>query len=564
MSQPVKFASVPSKTLATSINAAATSIQVSDIKGWDGVALVAADFGTELWCVLRDSTNTFMELMQIDPTTIANSSITIIKRGLDFYGGSTEISANKLTWVKNDTIVELGSNPPQMYKAILDYIDTIAIAGAPTASTILQGLVQIPTQAQVLSKTATGSTGASLAVTPALLPSTLLSDYKVDTGTANAYAIAPSPAITAYTVGQQFSFKALNANTTASTLNVNALGVKTIKKSGGALDLVANDIIVGSIVVVEYDGTNFQVVAPLTISTKFGGTGVDGALAVSSGTTTIDCANAAVVVKNYTSISITGTGKVAFSNPNANGTTIIFKSQGNVTLTSSTAPMLDASNMGAAGGAAVGPTTNASGNPGNQGIGLGLFSTNKATAGAAGSAGTGGAISTLFDFTNISPLIHSSKYPFVVPGAGGSSAAVSSGTGSYTSGAGGIGGGALVIECAGAWNFTTASGISVAGQNGGNGVINSAGNTGTGGGGGGGGGTFAAYYNTLTANSGTVTVIAGTGGLTGASSGSINGGAGGAGLKAAGSNGVAASNGVKSGGDGGVGFSLTTLNTEFY
>src|SRR5277367_6704134 len=41
---------------------------------------------------------------------------------------------------------------------------------------------------------------------------------------------------------------------------------------------------------------------------KFGGNGADGALTVTSGTTTINCANAAVVVKNYSSISITGTG----------------------------------------------------------------------------------------------------------------------------------------------------------------------------------------------------------------------------------------------------------------
>lgn len=166
MSAPIKFASVPSKTLATSINAAATTIQVSDIKGWDGVNLAAANFGTELFCVLRDSTNTFMELMQIDPTTIANSTITIVKRGLDFYGGTSETAANKLTWIKNDTIVELGSNPPQMYKAITDYIDSIAIAGAPNASAILQGLSQLATSTQINAGTATGSTGAPLVVTP--------------------------------------------------------------------------------------------------------------------------------------------------------------------------------------------------------------------------------------------------------------------------------------------------------------------------------------------------------------------------------------------------------------
>lgn len=147
------------------------------------------------------------------------------------------------------------------------YVDGVAIAGAPNASPTVKGIVQEATQAQVLAKTAAGSTGAELYVNPATLASTLLSDYKADTGAANAYAITPSPAITAYTAGQLFSFKAVNANTTASTLNVNALGAKTIKKLGGATDLVANDILAGQIVVVEYDGTNFQLIS--TVSTVF-------------------------------------------------------------------------------------------------------------------------------------------------------------------------------------------------------------------------------------------------------------------------------------------------------
>lgn len=182
MSAPIKFASIPSKTLATSINGAAYTLQVSDILGWDNVDLSPSDLGTEMFAVLRDSTNTFMELIQIDPTTIANSTITIVKRGLDFYGGSTEISANKLTWIKNDTIVELGSNPPQMYKAITDYIDSIAIAGAPNASSILQGLVQLATSSQINAGTATGSTGAALTITPDQL---LLSNYGLSVLTAN-------------------------------------------------------------------------------------------------------------------------------------------------------------------------------------------------------------------------------------------------------------------------------------------------------------------------------------------------------------------------------------------
>jgi len=78
-----------------------------------------------------------------------------------------------------------------------------------------------------------------------------------DTGTANAYVIALSPAVTAYAAGQAITFKAGAASTTASTLNVNGLGTKAIKKLHDQ-DIASGDIESGSIVTVVYDGTNFQ------------------------------------------------------------------------------------------------------------------------------------------------------------------------------------------------------------------------------------------------------------------------------------------------------------------
>ena len=85
--------------------------------------------------------------------------------------------------------------------------------------------------------------------------------YAADTGAANAYLIAPNPPITAYTAGQIFYMKATNANTGASTVNVNSLGIKSIKKDG-ADALIANDILASQIVCLVYDGTNFQLMSP--------------------------------------------------------------------------------------------------------------------------------------------------------------------------------------------------------------------------------------------------------------------------------------------------------------
>jgi hypothetical protein len=83
-------------------------------------------------------------------------------------------------------------------------------------------------------------------------------NYAADSGTANAYAVTfSSPATVSYTAGLTISFKATNANTTASTLNVNSLGTKSIvTPSGGAL--TSGMIAAGQVATVVYDGTNFQ------------------------------------------------------------------------------------------------------------------------------------------------------------------------------------------------------------------------------------------------------------------------------------------------------------------
>lgn len=75
------------------------------------------------------------------------------------------------------------------------------------------------------------------------------------TGSSNAYAISPSPAITAYASGQEFTWIANFTNTGSCTLNVNSLGVKTLKDSYGNA-LSANSIISGQTVKTYYNGTD--------------------------------------------------------------------------------------------------------------------------------------------------------------------------------------------------------------------------------------------------------------------------------------------------------------------
>ena len=129
----LKPTSIPTKRLAASIDASASTIKLNNITGWDGNDLTSSDLGSIAYAVLRNDANTVIELIEIDPTTIASSSITVNKRGLKFTGDlSTEVTANKLTWVKNETLVELGSNPPQLLRHFVNTIEAQTIGGAKT------------------------------------------------------------------------------------------------------------------------------------------------------------------------------------------------------------------------------------------------------------------------------------------------------------------------------------------------------------------------------------------------------------------------------------------------
>lgn len=291
---------------------------------------------------------------------------------------------------------------------------------------------------------------------------------------------------------------------------------------------------------------------------KFGGTGTDGALTLTSGATNIDAAGATVVIKNYSSISITGSGSLTFTNPAANGTLIILKSQGACTLTSATAPMINASNMGGSGGTAG--TGGGSGGSGTAGFASVGTSPGGGGGGSVFGTATPGAAGTVPSNANAFTTSYLSKYnSYFATGGGGSGGTASNSGAGKDGGSGGRGGGAVIMECGGAWNFTTASGISVAGQVGGNSVGGGV----SSGGSGGGGGTFVALYNTLTSNSGTVSIAGGAGGSPGTSGGSVTGnGGGGAGAAAAGSGGNSGTPG-QPGANGGTGFSYVAQNVEF-
>ena len=256
------------------------------------------------------------------------------------------------------------------------------------------------------------------------------------------------------------------------------------------------------------------------INTKFGGDGSDGELAITSGTTTIDCLNEKIVVLNYTELSITGSAKLAFSNPHTNGTVVVIKVQNDVTLTSSETPMIDMSGMGAHGGDAGAnrggegeipfsfnpflsfEASTASNFTGGSGGGSSVKANASDPTNASGGKTNYGANVVPTDF-NLSNL-YSQLYPFATTGGGGAGSTRDGG--SAVAAPGGDGGGCLIIECGGAFNFTTTNGISVAGLDGEDSTPNSDFVTNSGGGG---AGYFLGIYTTLTANTGSVNIDGG-------------------------------------------------------
>lgn len=208
----IKPISVPSKRLAETISGSASAFKLDDILGWDEAALTSADFGTVAYAVFRNSAGTLMELMQFDPTTIASASITITRRGLKFTGDlTTEVSGNKLTWVRGDTIVEIGSHPPQLLNSMVNVYGDQSIAGTKTFTTVPVSTASPVSSTDIVNK----------AYADALALGAVTSDANIVPGTAGETVAAGNLIYFDYTDNE---WKKTDADT-AATLNGVMLGI---------------------------------------------------------------------------------------------------------------------------------------------------------------------------------------------------------------------------------------------------------------------------------------------------------------------------------------------------
>lgn len=552
------YLTIPAKILKTDISSTDVSFKLQDIKWYTGsdgidVSLTAGDFGSsnKAWGVWEPRTDR-EEWFEWDTSTIANfatSGITINSRGLIRTSPyTTQAAARKFTH-SGGTKVLLFTNAPAFYNefsnkgnaetitglhtfpndastprlgssyvaptvnvqvASKGYVDAIAFAGAPDASTTVKGVVEEATGAEMAAGTATGGTGARL-----FIPSAQAKSTSAGAGDANKVPVTNGSGV----LDQTF-LDAVRTWATVQTFSANTAQITTDPDS-------ANDAVRSSYLAAQFLAKDY-------------GDGSDGAFSQAAGTTTLNTASKTIY--QYTSFSLTGTAVLQTGSNLTNQPLYIFV-QGDLTITSSASPAVNLVGRGAPGGAGVAAAT--PGNPGNPGLTY-LFATangsalpsgsggNGAAGGGGGSGlgnngGTGTRPSGGTTTTGSTGERYSASYiigrllQLAHIGGGGGSGAGSSAAG--TGGAGGNGGGCIIFIVGGNINITSI--FSVAGSTGTAGGAN-----GGGGGGGGGGGHIGIFYaGSVTANTATLTVSGGGGGAPGAGNdgGGFAGGSGGAG-----------------------------------
>jgi len=136
-------------------------------------------------------------------------------------------------------------------------------------------------------------------------------NYAADTGVADAYVIELTYLPT-LSDGLAIRLKAANANTGASTLNVNGLGAKSLKHADGT-ELSANDIAAGQVVTASYNGVEFRITSSTPSLTALAQTAAITATTKASESSVSEIAAAgSAVIANAAANSLTGlkiTGK---------------------------------------------------------------------------------------------------------------------------------------------------------------------------------------------------------------------------------------------------------------
>lgn len=273
----LNFVETPTDFLYTSLSSAGTSMIVTPYPtDLDGNKLTMTDFGSNPTLTIDPGVKSYEEIIRFTGI-VDNGNNTATLTGL------TRDLTSKSPYTNTGSGRQHGagalvvfSNNPQMYArlAALEnaetisglwtfstspvvptptlgtqvankaYADSIALAGAPNASTVLQGLVQIATALQAASTTSTGSTGAILVIPASMSTSTPGSNATLqNVMSLNDGKLSPN---WLNGTGEQYTFNATTtmssaviATTTITTANIASTSIATINANninfGGAL-----------------------------------------------------------------------------------------------------------------------------------------------------------------------------------------------------------------------------------------------------------------------------------------------------------------------------------------
>lgn len=239
-----------------SLNVWLKTVNVSSISvgSWAGTTYTQESHSVWSTVIISDNYQFWKNIIDA-----VNTKIDWTTQGIYFYADATARDA--ALWATPSTnwlIVWLTSEWKLTYSLGGAWIDVGTGATFVNASTTAAGKVEIATTWESQAGTDTGWTGALLSVLPSDIAKNTQSStfiYGADVGGDDAYVVALTPVLAAYTTGQTLQFKPTTANTGACTVNFwpSVLNIKT--KDGN--DPQSGVIRAGMVVTGQYDGTNF-------------------------------------------------------------------------------------------------------------------------------------------------------------------------------------------------------------------------------------------------------------------------------------------------------------------
>lgn len=158
--QSIKF-----QTSSLGIGSTDTSIILNSFKLPDGTAITTSDFGTTGFGCIAPGTEKEESISFTGVTQNADGTATLtgVTRGLAFVHPYSGSSSRAYDHGRSDFVL---SNTAAFYGNLRSYIDSVAVSGASNADDSTKGIVEIANSSEIDANTATGGTGAALAISP--------------------------------------------------------------------------------------------------------------------------------------------------------------------------------------------------------------------------------------------------------------------------------------------------------------------------------------------------------------------------------------------------------------